>query len=80
MWVFGSETNKYGASKKRSFRCSPLDVLWCVTKSTVVDVLVTLNSLINAKHAIYQKCQRKKHFSSRSITCRVEGIPTAGCG
>ena len=45
----------------------------------MVDVLATLNSLINAKHAIYQKCQRKKHFLFRSITCRVAGIPSLGC-
>ena len=46
----------------------------------MVDVLVRLNSLINAKHAMYQKCQRKKHFLSRSITCRVAGIPSPGFG
>ena len=42
----------------------------------MLDVLVRLNSLINAKQAIYQKCQRKKHFLSRSITCRVARIPS----
>ena len=47
---------------------------------TVVDVLIRLNSLINAKHAMYQKCQRKKHFLSRNIICRVAGIPSLGCG
>ena len=33
----------------------------------MVDVLVRLNILINAKHATYQKCQRKKNFLSISI-------------
>ena len=47
---------------------------------TVVDVLVRLNSLINAKHAMYQNCQRKKHFLYSSITCKVAGIPSLGCG
>ena len=46
----------------------------------MVDVLVRLNSLINAKLAMYQKCQRKKHFLSISITCRVAGIPSPGFG
>ena len=46
----------------------------------MVDVLVRLSSLINAMHAMYEKCQRKKHFLSRSITCRVAGIPSLGCG
>ena len=46
----------------------------------MVDVIVKLNSLINAKHAMYQNCQRKKHFLSRSITGRVAGIPSLGCG
>ena len=46
----------------------------------MVDVLVRLSSLINARHAMYQKCQRKKHFLSRSITCRGAEIPSLGCG
>ena len=44
----------------------------------MVDLLVRLNSFINAKHAMYQKCQRKKHFLSRSITCRIAGITLPG--
>ena len=46
----------------------------------MVDVLVRLNILINAKHAAYQKCQRKKNFLFISITCRVAGIPSPGYG
>ena len=46
----------------------------------MVDVLVRLNILINAKHAMYQKCQMKKPFLSISITCRVAGIPSPGYG
>ena len=44
----------------------------------MVDVLVRLNILINAKHVAYQKYQRKKNFLFISVTCRVAGIPSPG--
>ena len=65
-------------------RSANLDVrhkmFFTVLHSPLGEVLVRLNSLINAKHAMYQKCQRKKHFLSRNITCRVAGIPSPGFG